>query len=69
MFQEFTMNYYKKKGADPKKLIMGIPLYAQSFTLIDQTNTDLNSKSSGPGLAGEFTRAAGFTAFYEVRYL
>lgn len=61
------MKYYIKQGADPKKLIMGIPLYAQSFTLIDQSNTGLDSKASGPGQAGEFTRAAGFTAFYEVR--
>jgi len=66
-YQEYTMKYYIKKGADPKKLIMGIPLYAQSFTLIDQSNTGLDSKASGPGQAGEFTRAAGFTAFYEVR--
>ncbi|XP_059479869.1 probable chitinase 10 [Neocloeon triangulifer] len=66
---DYTLNYYIKKGADPKKLVMGIPLYAQSFTLIDQSNTGLDSKSSGPGLAGEFTRAAGFTAFYEVCHM
>lgn len=45
---------------------MGMPLYGQSFSLADGSTHGLNSKSYGPGEAGEFTRAGGFLAFYEV---
>lgn len=43
-----------------------MPLYGQSFSLADIGNRGLNEKSYGPGEAGEFTRAGGFLAFYEV---
>lgn len=45
---------------------MGMPLYGQSFTLTNSSNTGLNSKSYGPGEPGRFTRAGGFLAFYEI---
>jgi GH18 family chitinase len=33
----FTMNYWVEKGADKKKLVMGMPMYGQSFSLADKT--------------------------------
>lgn len=45
---------------------MGVPLYGQAFTLSDAKNNGLNARAPGPGQAGEFTRAAGFLAYYEV---
>jgi chitinase len=45
---------------------MGMPLYGQSFTLADANHNGLNAKAPGPGQAGEFTRAAGFLAYYEI---
>lgn len=45
---------------------MGMPLYGQSFTLENANNNGLNAKAPGPGQAGEFTKAAGFLAYYEV---
>jgi hypothetical protein len=48
---------------------MGMPLYGQSFSLADSGDRGLNAKSYGPGEAGEFTRAGGFLAFYEVPLL
>lgn len=48
---------------------MGMPLYGQSFTLADPADRGLNAKTYGPGEAGEFTRAGGFLAFYEVSVL
>lgn len=56
-------------GASPSKLVMGMPLYGQSFSLADASNKGLNEKAYGPGEAGEYTRAGGFLAFYEVIYL
>lgn len=55
-----------EKGAPAQKLVMGMPLYGQSFTVSDAKNTGLNSHAPGPGTAGEFTKAAGFLAYYEV---
>lgn len=45
---------------------MGMPMYGQSFSLADANENGLNAKTYGPGQAGEFTRAGGFLAFYEV---
>ena len=61
-----SMRYWIEKGAPPSKLIMGIPLYGQSFTLSNKEDNGLGAKSIGPGKAGEFTKSAGFLAFYEV---
>lgn len=62
----FTLNYWIELGADPSKIIMGIPMYGQSFTLEDPQKNGLNAVSKGPGEAGEFTRQGGFLAYYEV---
>ena len=45
---------------------MGMPLYGQSFTLASSGNNGLNAPSSGAGQAGQFTRQAGFLAYYEI---
>nr|XP_023029163.1 probable chitinase 10 isoform X2 [Leptinotarsa decemlineata] len=62
----FSIHYWIEKGAPPSKLVMGMPLYGQSFSLADGGKRGLNEKSYGPGEAGEFTRAGGFLAFYEI---
>lgn len=66
VFQNFSIHYWIEQGAPPSKLVMGMPLYGQSFTLADPAERGLNAKTYGPGEAGEFTRAGGFLAFYEV---
>lgn len=62
----FSINYWIEKGCPPSKLVMGVPMYGQSFGLSDQSQHGLNAKSYGPGDAGQFTRAGGFLAFYEI---
>ena len=62
----YTLNYWIRLGADPKKIIMGLPLYGQSFTLMDSKINGLNAPTYGPGEAGQFTRQGGFMSYYEV---
>lgn len=62
----FTLNYWIEQGADPRKLVMGMPMYGQSFSLADNSNHDLNARTYGGGEAGEYTKARGFLAYYEV---
>lgn len=62
----YSLNYWISEGADRKKLIMGMPMYGQSFSLADNGRNTLNSPTYGGGEAGEATRARGFLAYYEI---
>ena len=66
-FQEYTVKVWLEGGLDKKKLILGFPLYGQSFTLADASNHGLNAPTYGGAEAGQYTRARGFLAYYEVR--
>ena len=43
-----------------------MPLYGQSFTLDSPDTNGLNAPARAKGRAGEFTRAPGFLAYYEI---
>ncbi|GLH08614.1 Probable chitinase 10 [Gryllus bimaculatus] len=64
----YSIHYWIERGADRRKLVMGMPMYGQSFSLADSSDHGLNAKTYGPGEAGEFTRAGGFMAYYEICY-
>ncbi len=51
---------------DKTKIIMGIPLYGQSFTLAKQSDNGLNAPTYGGAVAGKFTRTRGFLSYYEI---
>jgi chitinase len=57
-----------KNGAPKEKLIMGMPMYGQSFTLASSSNNGLNAAATGAGNAGPFTRQAGMLAYNEICY-
>lgn len=66
LFQNFSINYWISEGVPRRKVVMGMPLYGQSFQLANADQNGLNANAPGPGQAGEFTRAAGFLAYYEI---
>lgn len=55
-----------KQGAPKEKLMIGMPTYGRSFTLVDPAKFDIGAPASGGGTAGKYTSEAGFMAYYEV---
>lgn len=53
-------------GAEPKKLVMGVPLYGQSFTLADSNRRGLGDASLEPGEPGEYTQQPGILSYSEI---
>ena len=50
------VNLWLSQGADPRKLIVGIPFYGNSFTLANALNNGIGSSAIGPGTAGTFVQ-------------
>ncbi|RXG70765.1 Oviduct-specific glycoprotein [Armadillidium vulgare] len=64
---DYTVNYWISLGADPQKIVMGIPLYGNSYTLANPSNNGLNALFRG-GAPGDITGSSGSLAFSEVCY-
>jgi chitinase len=54
-------------GADPRKLIMGLGFYGQSFTLASASENGVGAKTCGPGIAGQYTQQPGILSYLEIR--
>lgn len=63
--QNFTVHYWIQKGAARNKLVLGVPAYGQSFSLVGHAS-GLGAPADAGGEPGDETRARGFLAFYEV---
>lgn len=55
------------EGADRDKLVLGIPTYGRSYTLLNEDVTDIGAPTDGPGAQGDATREKGYLSYYEVR--
>lgn len=64
--QESSIQYLLDKGAEPYKLILGIPFYGRSFKLADPDKNTPGSEAKGAGEPGPFLNSAGYLAYYEV---
>jgi chitinase len=58
-----------KEGADSDKLVLGIPTYGRSYTLLNEDSTEIGAPTDGPGVEGVKTKEKGFLAYYEVSSL
>ncbi|XP_067635554.1 uncharacterized protein Cht6 [Eurosta solidaginis] len=63
---DYSIKYYLKAGADRDKLVLGIPTYGRSYTLINEDSTEIGAPSEGPGEQGDATREKGYLAYYEI---
>ncbi|XP_066255919.1 uncharacterized protein [Euwallacea similis] len=63
---DYTIKHYLKMGADPNKLVLGIPTYGRSYTLFNPDAVEIGSPADGPGDMGEATRENGYLAYYEI---
>lgn len=55
-----------KLGADPSKIVVGLPLYGQTFTLSSSSEHGLGDPARGSGNPGEYTQQPGMLAYYEI---
>lgn len=67
---EASMNFWMRQGIPASKLIVGIPLYGQSFTLavpaVTREQAAIGVSTRGAGLPGPYTQQAGMLAYYEI---
>uniref|UniRef100_A0ABD2XD38 chitinase n=1 Tax=Trichogramma kaykai TaxID=54128 RepID=A0ABD2XD38_9HYME len=62
----YTIKYLTQNGATADKIVVGIPTYGRSYTLINADATELGAPADGPGEEGEATREKGYLAYYEI---
>lgn len=68
-FQEYAVKAIVSGGADPKKLLLGLSFYGQSYRLADvEGSKGPGAPAAGPGEPGEFTKQPGMLAYYEICY-
>jgi len=63
---DYSIRLWLREGASPRKLVLGMPMYGQSFTLASPGANTLSQPAYGKGEMGEATGQGGFLAFYEI---
>ena len=61
-----VLKSWVSKGADPEKLVVGVPFYGRSFTLTSAHQNQPGAASIGPGSPGEYTNEEGFLSYFEI---
>uniref|UniRef100_A0A1B6JBP0 GH18 domain-containing protein n=1 Tax=Homalodisca liturata TaxID=320908 RepID=A0A1B6JBP0_9HEMI len=62
-----TIKYYINELECPAdKIVLGIPFYGQTFTMVETSPAQFGVPVSGPGTAGTYTSNAGTLAYYEI---
>lgn len=63
---DWAARYWADLGAPRDKIMLGMATYGRGFQLADPGNNGLGAPIAGPNTPGEFTREAGYLAYYEV---
>lgn len=65
-FKASTVAKYLTNGANPNKLVIGIPAYGRSYELENLSKIKPGSPALGPGTPGTITQEAGVLSYFEV---
>ncbi|XP_014246008.1 chitinase-like protein 4 [Cimex lectularius] len=63
---DWTVRFIIEHGVAREKIVLGIPAYGRTFTLMDENMHQIGSPSDGEGPEGVSTREIGYKAFYEI---
>lgn len=63
---EAALKYWINQGADPQKIILGIPFYGRSFRLQNPQDTRVGAPIQSSGDKGKYTGEAGFLSYLEI---
>jgi chitinase len=63
---DFAAKEWVRQGAPLEKLIIGMPVYGRTFTLVDSAKFDIGAEADGGGKAGRYTGEEGFLSYYEI---
>ncbi|XP_072419241.1 chitinase-3-like protein 1 [Chiloscyllium punctatum] len=61
----YAAKYWIRNGLPANKMIIGFPTFGRTFTL-KSSNASVGSAAIGPGPPGNYTKEAGFLAYYEI---
>ncbi|CAH1776668.1 unnamed protein product [Owenia fusiformis] len=62
----FSVNYWVANGADPRKLIVGMPTFGRTMNLTFTENHAVGACSNGRGASAPGTREDGYIAYHEI---
>lgn len=65
-YEKFPKQLRIKKGCPPHKLVLGLPAFGRTFSLMDKKQNGLSAKSFNNGTSGNFTKTPGFLSYYEI---
>lgn len=60
------MTHWLTLGAPSSKLLVGIPFYGRTYTVLSAHLTNMGDPDEGIGPAGPYTQEKGFMSYYEV---
>lgn len=63
---EATVNAWLTAGANPRKLLLGLGFYAQTFRLANAALTQIAARSAGPGAGGPLSKQPGILMYSEI---
>ena len=62
----YSVNYWLELGADKSKMVLGMPLYGRTYTLLDNKRVHLGDKVKGAGPKYPISNETGIIGYIEV---